>query len=430
MKFSFLSILLGFTLPVVFPVSLNAQQIEHVYMDQIKTAQLFESGNQQGMPILVLNGGGKIELEFDDMDGDFKNYYFTFVLCDYQWRPTDLNPFDYIKGFIQNRIATYRYSSIAFKPYTHYQAFLPDQSSIPTKSGNYLLKVYLNGDTSNLAFTKQFVVVDSKAAISAKIVQSLNSQLFYTHQRVQFTTNIKNINAFSASQQIKAVILQNNRWDIAQRDIVPTFVRGNELEYNSESVGVFPGGKEWRWLDLRSFRLQSDRVDSGVYDKNNSFFYLKPDLDRSSQRYVYYPDYNGSFNIVTYETVNPFWQGDYATVYFSFIPPDGKSYSDKEVYLMGGFTQFEKLPKWKMSVNPRTGRYEGTALLKQGYYNYTYGVFDKNRVNQKEDIEGNYWETENSYTILIYYKSFSDRVDQLIGIATVNSRTDKPGFSF
>jgi hypothetical protein len=30
----------------------------------------------------------------------------------------------------------------------------------------------------------------------------------------------------------------------------------------------------------------------------------------------------------------------------------------------------------------------------------------------------------------LYYKSFTDRNDQLIGMSTINSRTDKPGFSF
>ena len=69
-------------------------------------------------------------------------------------------------------------------------------------------------------------------------------------------------------------------------------------------------------------------------------------------------------------------------------------------------------------------------FLKQGYYNYTYIAVDKNNPLQRRDLEGDYWETENSYTILMYYKSFTDRADQLIGIGKINSRTDKPGISF
>jgi hypothetical protein len=55
---------------------------------------------------------------------------------------------------------------------------------------------------------------------------------------------------------------------------------------------------------------------------------------------------------------------------------------------------------------------------------------DKDNPSQRTELEGNYWETENAYTVLIYYKSFSDRADQLIGVSRINSRTDRPGFSF
>ena len=232
-----------------------AQTVEMVYKPFIQTAQLFANGNQQALPVYTLNSSDRLELEFDDLEGSVKSYYYTFVLCDYNWVPIDISPFDYIKGFTQNRISIYRYSSIALTRYTHYQAFLPDRNSAPTKSGNYLLKVFLDGDTSKLAFTKQMLVLDPKAAVSGAVVQPFSAQLFQTHQKLKMLVNIGGINSFSAAQQVKVVILQNNRWDIAQRDIPPTFVRGNLLEYNSESNSIFPAGKEWRWLDLRSFAV-------------------------------------------------------------------------------------------------------------------------------------------------------------------------------
>ena len=68
--------------------------------------------------------------------------------------------------------------------------------------------------------------------------------------------------------------------------------------------------------------------------------------------------------------------------------------------------------------------------MKQGYYDYTYVAVDKNNFGMRNELDGNYFETENLYTILVYYKSFTDRSDQLIGVATFDSRTDKPGLSF
>jgi hypothetical protein len=410
--------------------SVSAAGPDMIYKPYIRTVQLFQYGNQQALPIYTLNSGDQLQLGFDDMEGSLKNYYYSYMLCDYNWLPVNLSPFDYLKGFTQNRINTYRYSSIAFTRYTHYQAILPDRNSVPTRSGNYLLKVFLDGDTSKLVFTRRMYVLEQKAAIAAEVVQPFTPQYFNTHQKIKFSANIKDLNSFSAAQQVKAVILQNNRWDNAQKDIPPTFVRGNTLEYNSENIAIFEGGKEWRWLDLRSFRLQSDRVEKANYNKASTDIFLKPDVDRTGQRYVYFPDYDGMYQIATYESINPLWQGDYATVYFYFAPPDGVAYTKKDLYLSGAFTNYELIDKWKLKFNQETKLYETTAFLKQGYYNYAYILADENNIAQKTALEGNYWETENSYTILLYYKSFTDRSDQLIGVGQINSRRDRPGFSF
>ena len=416
-----------FTLFTLFTI---AQLPDVVYKPNIQCVRFHMYGDQSAIPVYNLNSSDQLELNFDDLDGNVKSYYYSFQLCDYNWKPVDLSPFMYIKGFTQQRISTNRYSSIAYTKYTHYQAILPDRSTTITLSGNYLLKVFLNGDTSQLAFTRRLLVLDSKAAITAKVVQPFTPQYFNTHQKVQFNANITGLNTFSAAQQVKVVILQNNRWDNALKDIPPTFVRNNSLEYSSENNCIFPGGKEWRWLDLRSFRLQSDRVDSARYTKTTTDVFVKPDRDRTGERYIYYRDLDGMFTIETYESINPYWQGDFATVHFTFTTPDAKPLAGKDVYLAGQLTDYPLNDKTKMIFNNERGVYEVTAFLKQGYYNYTYIAVDKNNPQQRTDLEGNYWETENNYTILMYYKGFTDRSDQLIGVSKINSRTDRPGVSF
>lgn len=408
----------------------NAQVVERVYADYIATPQLYQYGNQQGMPIIRLNSADKLSLEFDDLQGSVKNYYYSFELCNYDWTPTVLTPFDYIKGFTQNRIFTYRISSRALTRYTHYQAVLPEQGSAPIRSGNYILRVFLDGDTGKTVLTKQMLVVDDKAGVAAQVMQPFTPSLFSTHQRVKFNVALNIENAFSAVQQTKAVIIQNGRWDIAQRDIQPNFIRGNNLEYNNENVGLFPAGKEWRWLDLRSFLLQSDRIDSGRYNKTSTELFVKPDADRSGSRYVYFPDYNGWYHISTYEMINPLWQGDYATVHFTFAPPRGEKMEGKAVYIIGGFTRFQQDSRWEMQWDESAKVYRSSAYLKQGYYNYAYNSVDKANPLLRQEFEGNYWETENKYTVLLYYKSFTDRCDQLIGFTQISSRSDRPGLAF
>ncbi len=302
---------------------------------------------------------------------------------------------------------------------------------MPSKSGNYLLKVYLDGDTTKTVFTRAMLVLDAKASVSAQVLQPFSPQFYNTHQRIKFSVNVQGLNSFDANRQVKVVVLQNYRWDNAQGGgVMPTFVRNNMLEYNTENNFVFPGGKEWRWLDLRSLRLLSDRMDRKDDKKNSVDIYMKPDGDRNAQRYIYYKDLDGMYLSTTYETINPYWQADYATVHFSFIPSLQTAYENKDLYLIGQLTGYQLTDANKMLFNADKGIYEGAQFLKQGYYDYSYLLVDKNDPAQRAELEGNYWETQNVYTVLVYYKSFTDQSDQLVGIAKVSSRLDKPGISF
>ena len=123
-----------------------------------------------------------------------------------------LNQLDYIRGFSQIRVSNYRVASIAYTRYTHYQAVVPDRNCIPTRSGNYILKVFADGDTSKLLFTKRMLVVDEKAAITAQVQQPYNGVLFRTHQKIQFRVALnEQFNIPNPIQQISVAILHNDR---------------------------------------------------------------------------------------------------------------------------------------------------------------------------------------------------------------------------
>ena len=139
---------------------------------------------------------------------------------------------------------------------------------------------------------------------------------------------------------------------------------------------------------------------------------------------------NGLYSIKTFDNQNPSYQSDYATVHFRFAPPNHTAYPDKDVYLFGQLTDYQLNDDTKMKFNDAKGIYETTSFLKQGYYNYGYLLVNKNDPTQTSMTDGNHFDTENNYTIFIYYRSFNDQTDELIGIATIDSRTDKPGVSF
>jgi len=402
-----------------------AQIPDHIYKQNIAAVKLSRAADIYSYPIISLNTADALELHFDDLDADYKNYYYTFQLCDADWTPVTLSPFDYISGFQTNRITTYRYSTLALTRYTHYQVVLPDRNCKPSRSGNYMVKVFLNNDTSKLVFTKRLLVVDNRATVAAQILQPFNATVYMSHQKLHVSVTTQPTVNVSTPQDIKLVLLQNNVWPTANYIIRPNIYRGNYFEYNDETQTSFPAGKEWRYINLLSLRLLSDRMLRLENKANRTDVYVKPDADRTQQAYFYYRDLNGTFTIENDDGLNPYWQSDYAYVHFSYFPPGNKPYDGRDVHIFGELTQFSIDDSSKMIFNAERGAYEKILFLKQGFYNYDYvTVSNKNKNNERpafDNTEGNYWGTENNYTVLVYYRSFGSRADELIGYARLNS---------
>lgn len=408
----------------------QAQREEKIFQPYIHTVKLYKAGDPLSFPVLQLGSGDALELHFDDLDRSIKQYYYSFQLCNADWTPSVLSTFDYTKGFQNVRITNYRSSSIALTNYTHYQAAVPDRNSYPTRSGNYLLKVFLNGDTTKLQFVKRFVVVDPKSKIAAQVQQPFNAQWFKTHQKLQLAVNVDSKLQIFSPQDVRLVVLQNFNWQTALYLNSPTIYRGNYYEYSDESITAMPALREWRWIDLRSYRLKSDRMQDLDSKSDVPSVNIKPDPPRNGQSYIYYQDFDGRYTMETLENNNPFWQGDYGNVRFSFFPPGNRPFEGQDVYLFGELTNYSRDTASKMVFNTDRGAYEKTLFLKQGYYNYMYATWPtgKSGYPDMSQTEGNYWNTENNYIVLVYYKSFGGRADELIGYTQIGSLFQRPGF--
>ena len=408
-------------LTLVFAIATFAQG--EVRDGNIKSIKLYNRGDQTAFPVISLGSIDAMELHFDDLSNRVKNYYYTFQLCNADWTPSMLHSFEYIKGFQNIRISNYRNSSLSAIKYIHYQAPVPDRNCYPSRSGNYLLKVFMDNDTSKLVFSKRMVVLDNKAAVTTNILQPFNASLFRTGQKLTIAVQTDNRIQVMSPNDLKVVILQNNNWQTSVFIDRPTIYRGNYYEYSDEAFTAMPAVKEFRWIDLRSLRLKSDRMQEIDTRKDTTQVFVKPDPNRSAQVYVYYRDLNGSYTIETMESINPFWQSDYAQVHFSYFPPNNKEFQGNDLYLFGEITNYAADTSGKMIFNKDRGAYEKTLFLKQGFYNYLYALkpADGKGVLDFGQTEGNYYATENSYTVLIYYRPFGARADEVVGFATLNS---------
>ena len=393
----------------------------HVFKPNIRSVQLYASGSQVVPPIIQLGGGDPLDLSFDDMDGGVQNYSYALELRNEDWSSTSLNTMEYIRGFTGVQISSYKMSSIATARYTHYHSNVPDANYAPTKGGNYLLKVYQDGDPSNVVFQLRMLVVNNTMPVTAVVQPPFSSDTHGTHQKIQFSVGVGSRQFTSPTQEIKVAIVQNWCWAMAKYDIRPTFVRNNSLEYNPETDAVFPGMREWRWLDNRSFRFQSDHIAKLDAGSDQINVYVRPDPSRATFPYVVYQDYNGGFSIAASEAINVAYQGDYAHVHFAYAPPGGEPYQDKDLYIYGALTNYELGDSTRLRWDPDRKVYQNALLLKQGYYDYCYVLKDKDGNITTDQTEGNFYETENAYLILVYYRPLGGRYDELVGLGRVNS---------
>lgn len=406
------------------PPAMGQREPDKIYRSSVKTVKLHPFGNQLAYPIIALNSNEQLELNFDDLDADVKTYYYAFELCNADWTPAQMSYFDYVKGFTRVRINTYRNSSISLTRYTHYTAVLPDRNCYPTKSGNYILKVFLDGDTSKLAFTRRFLVSDNRMNLAAQVLQPYNQQFFLTHHRLQINVSARGFDMRYPQQQVKLMVLQNYRWDNRLLLTNPTFIRQDLLQYTNEQEMLMPAGKEWRWVNLRSFRLLGDRVSAQRNTDSSFTVIVQEEKPRLPNQYFYFRDINGFFINETTEQINPYWNADYAKVHFRFQPPGGKPYPGKDLFIIGEMTGYGRAEGARMRFDPASGSYVTDILLKQGYYDYFYATRDSRNTEgpfSLDQTENNSWETENSYLVLVYYRELGGRYDQLLGVSQVSS---------
>jgi hypothetical protein len=86
------------------------------------------------------------------------------------------------------------------------------------------------------------------------------------------------------------------------------------------------------------------------------------------------------------------------------------------------FNNFVLSDENKMDYNPKTQLYEKALLIKQGFTNYSYTLTSNNlNVDNENAIDGNFFQTENNYLVLVYYRENNQRYDRVIGKGSATS---------
>jgi hypothetical protein len=376
----------------------------------IKSIQLKPLGQNNFSTIVPL--GNTLQLTFDDLDADQKEYSYMVEHMDSDWKPSNISTSLYITGFNQNSILEYENSFNTFKNYTNYRVQIPNSNTRITKSGNYLISIL--DEYENIVFTRRFTYYESKALVGVRVIRGRNTTAENQQQTLQFTVNYNANEIRNPSQEIKTIILQNNNWETAIFDLNPQFFKNNQLVYKYYDKSNFWSGNEYLNFDNKQIRNSTVQI-ARVEKKDIYQTYLYPQEPRKNKPYTYFPDINGQFVIRTIEANNPDTEADYAMVHFSLNTDE---ISNKEIYVYGAFNDFQTTSENKMEFNSETKKYEISILLKQGFYNYTFVTKGENELVNPTEINGSFYQTENEYTVLVYYKAFGENFQRVLGVGT------------
>ena len=96
-----------------------------------------------------------------------------------------------------------------------------------------------------------------------------------------------------------------------------------------------------------------------------------------------------------------------------------------DVYLNGDWTRDQFQKESLMEYDETDKSYHATIPLKQGYYSYQYLVKKEDGNTSPVSTEGNFYQTQNYYDALVYYRATGDRTDRLVGWeSTVKGKTE------
>jgi hypothetical protein len=396
------------------------QTENQVLDDNIRSVQLLLTDDPMLLPIVHLyTENASLWLRFDHMGDELKDYKYTLQHCNSDWQPSDLDDNEYIDGFTDDRISTVSSSFNTLAQYTHYALGLPNKNMRWTKSGNYLLKVF-DYDDDRLVLVRRFMVAETEWSIQASFVRTVKVEKNDTWHEIDFSIALNGGRISLPQNEVKAIVLQNGRWDNAIGPLPPYLTLVDKLSFDYQDKIVFPAGKEYRFFDLRTFQFRGEGVKIITEKPDYYEVTLRTDDSRADRPVVYRVDANGRFFIQNLDVNRSYLECDYANVLFSIR--QNAPLEDADVYVFGELSDWQLLPEFKMEYSHEAQMYLCEPFLKQGIYNYEYVVLDHQTGTLDLDgFEGNWYETGNQYTILTYFRPFGARYDRLMGTASLNS---------
>ncbi len=403
--------LLGFLIPILSYGQLSQLLKPAPYY--IKTVKLDNGKQPKSSPIIAL--GHRLYFSFDDLQADEKEYSYNIKRYDEYWQPSILNESEYIDGFASDIITGIEQSSGTLQSYTHYSLQLPNDNTRILLSGNYLLEVL--DEDGEVVFNKAFILYQKDINVGVQVKWPNDVSIKDEKQMIYFSIYKTGYTILNESQNLLVKVFQNNNLNYSINFRQPTFYKGDEWVYHYPQKALFDGINEFRRFeckDLRGFNygISYKELTDKLYD-----FYTYTAADRT--HYLYYKDIDGCYILTSEQAFDDVHtEADYVQVHFAY---NGEISQGEKIYVVGRFNDFNPRKNDELRFNSETGLYENTQMLKQAYYDYMFVTKNTQGQINWTAIEGDFAQTENDYTVLVYYKAPGARYTKIIGYGTANS---------
>ncbi|MCD8288506.1 MAG: DUF5103 domain-containing protein [Prevotella sp.] len=402
----------------LFAVSPAKAQQHEIFDPNIASLTVKTGDDWRNLPVTSL-GGQPVYIDFDELSHDFHRYTYKIEHCEADWSVSEeLFASDFVQGFADdNTIDDYALSEDTYQLYTHYKLKIPNRQCRLTMSGNYRLTVYDDGDEDAPVLSACFMVCDDAAKTALGYTTNTDIDVNARHQQLTMQIDYGNLKITSPERQLYVVVLQNRRYDNAVRNPKPTFRTGTTLKWDHCRELIFPAGSEYYKFETLSPSLATMGLEAVGWDAELSQWHAYVRPDEPARNYVYDVDADGAFLIRNSDYNNSDTKCDYIITHLELHAPR----QNGTVYVSGDWTRGQLAPEYEMTWDETDNVYRGVMALKQGYYSYRYALLRPDGTLGSLSADNDFFQTENSYQALVYYRGDGDRTYRLVGYAGITT---------
>ncbi|MBQ0048888.1 MAG: DUF5103 domain-containing protein [Bacteroidales bacterium] len=407
MKNQLLSILFLLTIAI----SLSAQRNTILDTDHLRSLQTIAMDDPL-LPCVMDRQAWRVEIGFDEMSHEPHRYRYHIDHCEADWTPSeDLFESNYLAGLNDQLIEDYEKSFNTTQIYTHYALRLPNEQTNLLLSGNYRVTIYDEDDDEHAPLaTAEFCLVDPVMHVALQVDGNTDIDFQRHHQQVAVDINYGVLRVTDPARELKTFVVQNRRQERTVA-VQPNIRKAGGAEFTHQRSLIFPAGNECHKFELLDVHRVNLNVDNMRWFE--PYFHATLYETRPQRSYVFEHDANGAYVMRNADNEDNETTCEYVYVHFRL---KSEPLPGGPVYVQGLWCNNWPCEDYRMEYDEEEEEYRVAVLLKQGYYDYRFVQLEGEEVTQGR-TDGDFFQTNNEYQVLVYYKEPGGRYDRLVGYA-------------